>query len=147
MNISKKNMRFVFTISALMVFALLFSFTFSNSFISDLTESDTVPFNDIEEKVIFDIVQKAIRMQYDAEKDGLEEVFTNNFVRELDNTFYKSNLKPFEIIKNSYRILEKKKDIYTVSIRIADKNGEYIQVFTIIHKNNGYLIDNIEYDI
>lgn len=97
------------------------------------------------------IIIESIRIQYrggNAKK--LNRIFTSDFIKQIDENphFYKKKIfytvdKDF---MNSFRELNQ--DQATVSVKVEDLSGSYIQIITLTKGSNGkYQISKIEFDI
>lgn len=94
------------------------------------------------------LIKVSLDIQYKKKTENLELTFTQEFINNIKDNFYKKNLSPYIVLDNDFiETLTANNDEFIVSIRIADRKGSYIQVVHIVKNNNMYLIDNIEYDI
>lgn len=97
------------------------------------------------------IIVKSIKIQYrEGDKKNLDRIFTPDFIKKIDSNPYFYKKKLFYIINNdfmdSFRNLNR--DYATVSVRVEDLSGSYIQIIMLTRDANGnYLISEIEFDI
>lgn len=97
------------------------------------------------------IINKSIKIQYrGGNKKELDEVFTPDFIKQIDSNpdFYKKKI--FYIIDKkfmeSYKNLNENESM--VSVKVEESSGSYIQIITLTKDSSGkYLISKIEYDI
>ena len=96
------------------------------------------------------LIEKVISIQYGNKDIKETDIFSKEYIDKIpkDENFYKDKLNPYRILSSN--IEETKSDTeekFEVCVRIADKEGEYIQVLHMIKINERYFVDNIEYDI
>ena len=101
-------------------------------------------------KRVYDLITKSLDIQYGISNAELTEVFSNKFVKRIQETsnFYKKELKSYKIISINH---DETKDISTenlvVYVRMEDTKGGYTQVIHLVKKNGIFVIDEIEYDM
>lgn len=96
------------------------------------------------------LIEKVISIQYGNKDIKEADVFSKEYTDKIpkDQNFYKEQLNPYRILSSTIEeIKSETEEEFEVYVRIADKEGEYIQVLHIIKINERYFVDNIEYDI
>lgn len=96
------------------------------------------------------LMEKAISIQYGNKDIKETEVFSKNYLDRIpkEQNFYKEQLNPYKILRsNIEEVKSESEENLVVSVRIADKEGEYFQALHMIKIKGSYYIDNIEYDI
>ena len=89
------------------------------------------------------LLRDSLKIQYEKEsKIRLKDAFTDKFIEDIDECFYKRDKAPFDVMN----VIELKQ--YALyNIRIEDKAGEYIQEVKVIKIGNEFRIDRILYDV
>jgi hypothetical protein len=95
------------------------------------------------------LINNSLSIQYGTDDIDLKSVFTEEFIKNLDqnSNFDKKKLAPYQINYKNYNLREEAANEYVVSVSIEDKDGSYIQVIHITKEEGVYRISRIEYDI
>ncbi len=101
------------------------------------------------EEAIKSLVTAALDIQYEGKTDGLQSVYTKDFLSALPDNFYKDSLAPYEIYNYDYMTTLREEDSgeLAVDVRLQDRQSSYIQIIHIVLEDSTYLVSNIEYDI
>ena len=96
------------------------------------------------------LIEKVISIQYGNKEIKETDIFSKGYIDKIpkDQNFYKEQLNPYRILSSNIEETKSEtEEKFEVCVRIADKEGEYIQVLHMIKINERYFVDNIEYDI